>query len=385
MSSKVTLTGHFTLLDGTPAVGAVLIRPSRSPILDLGGRTVIAGPQRFTLDEGGRFSADLPPTDDPALGENFTYDVMATMHHTNWQITGLTLPSDMISVDVLDPPAGVVKEYPTRAEWDALTGATVAEMESALDGAETARDTTLEARDVAVVARDDTLTARDTAIEARDTAIEARDATFTARDTTVEARDATLTAKAETIRVAGEAETARDVAVGAATEAETARDETTAALAGKVTGAGMSLRLDTSVGTRVFLDHPGGSTMLYGDTGWRDIGDLVTTGEASPTRPTKIRRINDQIYFTLTRNAVTGGSTMLSLPTGWYTGQGNERIYHMGANGNASLLFRILGTPSGLTGNVQPTTSRIENASLTLNSTWATTLPWPTTLPGTPL
>lgn len=195
MSNKVTLTGHFTLLDGTPAVGAALIRPSRSPILDLDGKQVIAGPQRFMLDEEGRFSVSLPPTDDPALGENFTYDVMVTMHHTNWQVTGLTLPTYMISVDVLDPPAGAVKEYPTRAEWSALTEAAVAEMEAALDGAETARDVSVEARDVTVVARDET--------------VEARDDTLTARDTAVGA--------------AGEIETARDTAVGAAGEAEEAR------------------------------------------------------------------------------------------------------------------------------------------------------------------
>lgn len=41
------------------------------------------------------------------------------------------------------------------------------------------------------------------------------------------------------------------------------------ALAGKVSGSGMSVRVDTTVGTRVFLDHPGGTIMLYGDTGWK--------------------------------------------------------------------------------------------------------------------
>ena len=42
-----------------------------------------------------------------------------------------------------------------------------------------------------------------------------------------------------------------------------------------VAGPGMTLRHDTSVGTRVFLDHPSGTTMLHGDTGWRDISSLL--------------------------------------------------------------------------------------------------------------
>ena len=289
MSGNVTLTGHFTLLDGTPAVGNALIRPSRSPLLDLDGNTVIAGPQRFKLDAEGRFSADLPPTDDPALGDAFTYHVTVSMLHTNWQVTGLTLPSDMVSVDVLAPPAGVVKEYPTRAEWDALTDVAVAEMESALAGAETARDVSVEARDETLTARDETLTARDTAVGAAGEAETARTETFTARDTTVEARDETFTARSETTTALSGAEAARDTAVGAASDAESARDVAvgaageaeealTAALAGKVTGTGMTLRHDTSVGERVFLDHPGGSTMLYGRTGWRDMSSYFPPG-----------------------------------------------------------------------------------------------------------
>ena len=303
MSGKVTLTGHFTLLDGTPAVGNVLIRPSRSPLLDLDGNTVIAGPQRFKLDAGGRFSADLPPTDDPALGDAFTYHVMVSMLHTNWQVTGLTLPSDMVSVDVLAPPAGVVKEYPTRAEWDALTGAAVAEMESALAGAETARtetftarDTTVEARDATLTARSETTTALSGAESARDTAVGAASDAESARDTAVGA--------------ASDAESARDTAVGAASRAETT-------LAGKVTGAGMTLRHDTSVGTRVLLDHPGGTTMLYGDTGWRNLDEhLAANGLTGTFRARRRLHATDiDINVTLTADSPLIGGTRLPVGT----------------------------------------------------------------------
>lgn len=303
---------------------------------------------------------DLPPTDDPALGEGFTYHVMVSMHHTNWQVLGLTLPSDLVSVDVLDPPAGVVKEYPTRAEWDALTGAAVAEMEAALSGAETARDTTVSARDVTVAARDETLTARDETLTARTETLTARDqvadaageteaaraetltarnATLTARDMTVEARDETLTARAETITAAGVAETARDTAVGAAGEAETARQSAweavdtpgrqgppgevttaalTTALAGKVTGTGMTLRLDTTIGTRVLLDHPNGTTMLMGDTGWRDITSIC---EGIESGTVLIRRTTTDVHWRFQAVTLSPGAGTLTIaitiPFGW--------------------------------------------------------------------
>ena len=385
MSNKTTLTGHFTLLDGTPAVGAVLIRPSRSPILDLDGKQIIAGPQRFTLDAEGRFSANLPPTDDPALGEKFTYDVMVTMHHTNWQVTGLTLPSDMISVDVLDPPAGVVKEYPTRAEWDALTGVAVAEMEAALGGAETARDTTLEARDVTVVARDDAFTARDTAVGARDTAVgaagdaeTARTETFTARDETVEARDATFTARTETTTMAGEAESARDTAVGAATEA-------VATLAGKVTGTGMTLRHDNSVGERVLLDHPGGSTMLYGDTGWRRIP--ATSVQIPALTHMLIRRTTHHLHAVIRSNTTPtagGWEVVATLPPGFRTGDGPTlgRVPFDNLNAYSPESTRPPYTALVSGGEVRLRMEGTARLHATL-TTWAEP-DWPTIQPGTP-
>ena len=390
MSRKVTLTGHFTLLDDTPAVGAALIRPSRSPILDLDGKQVIAGPQRFTLDEEGRFSANLPPTDDPALGENFTYDVMVTMHHTNWQVTGLTLPSDMISVDVLDPPAGVVKEYPTRAEWGALTEVAVAEMETALDGAETARDQSLEARDTTVVARDETLTARDVTLTARDTAVGAASETETARTETLTARDATFTARSETTTALSGAESARDTAVGAATEA-------VATLAGKVTGTGMSVRVDNSVGTRVLLDHPGGTTMLYGDTGWRTITSWDETGAVTgfplrseswePTPGTTggifVRRVLDTLRIVvsgLTRTSTTSAAMFDNrLPVGFRPQRAEILIGLISTTEFATLGLRTNGSlgrnSSSLSG---------PNGDINITAEVEAETTWPDALPGTP-
>ena len=371
MSNKVTLTGHFTLLDGTPAVGTVLIRPSRSPILDLDGNTVIVGPQRFALDVEGRFSVNLPPTDAPALGEKFTYHVTVTMHHTHWQIAGLTLPVEMTSVDVLDPPAGVVKEYPTRAEWDALTEATLAEMETALDGAETARDQSVDARDATVVARDDTLTARDTAVGARDTAVGVAGEAETARTETLTARGATLTARDITVEARDATLTARDTAVGAAGGAE-------ATLAGKVTGQGMTLRHDNSVGERVFLDHPGGSTMLYGDTGWRDITDALINGWTA--KSIHIRRVNSTVYFRYLNlsSADASSATAFYLPTGFSTTVSGSTVLLTRHENATPAYMQVWDISASIPTSYFSTVVRRGVAS------WETSLSWPTTPFGTP-
>ena len=237
-------------------------------------------------------------------------------------------------------------------------------------------------------------------------AVSSASSAATAR-TGAEAARGAAEAAADTAETAATvAVTAQGAAEGFAGDAETALTSTLAAAVYELRGTGQpgstTETANAPVGT-YYTDTAGtagawrwlktatgsGSnkwTVVYGDTGWRDIGNLVTVGEAHPTQPTKIRRINNQIYFKLSREAVTigVGYTLLSLPSGWYTGHGIERIYHMGAQGNAHLLFRVLGVPSGLVGSVQALGSGVENAAITLNANWATTAPWPTTLPGTP-
>ena len=96
----VTLTGTFTRLDGDPAAGTVKITPSRSPILDSAGRVVISGPQTFGLDTDGKIAVMLPATDDPSLGEPFSYTIRANFAHTEWTLRNVTLPSSEFEVDL---------------------------------------------------------------------------------------------------------------------------------------------------------------------------------------------------------------------------------------------------------------------------------------------
>lgn len=146
----------------------------------------------------------------------------------------------------------------------------------------------------------------------------------------------------------------------------------TAALAGKVTGQGMEVRVDTTVGTRVLLDHPGGTLMLHGDTGWRDITGLVLNGWVSSVLA--IKRTGDDISLRgrLDGRAATA-DTILNLPVGWRIALGRS-ISH--------------ATPAGdllidATANTLRTTSRSQYFDFFMR--WPATSTWPATTLGTPI
>lgn len=75
MATTVTLTGTYTnSLTGIPHTGRGFVEPSTPVLLDSGGDVVALGGQAFTLDANGRFSVDLPASDDPAVNpQGFTY------------------------------------------------------------------------------------------------------------------------------------------------------------------------------------------------------------------------------------------------------------------------------------------------------------------------
>lgn len=306
----VTLTGTFTRLDGTPATGTVRVTPSRTPIMDPDGGVIISGPQTFPLDSEGKISVLLPATDDPSLGEAFTYSVITNMSHANWQIRGLELPSSMSTVDLSNPPSGVIREYPTRAEWEAIIDPVVAGAEVAANRAEDAADSAWEAVDTP----------------------------------------------------------GRQGPPGEVTTAAL-----TAALAGKVTGTGMTLRHDTTVGERVLLDHPGGTTMLHGDTGIRDVSSLLANGWKAGSMPLRLRRVGQTITLEGRLNGTEAtSSAFLSLPTGFGFIGGSFTI--TGVLRGGDLIMRVGGTLE----------TSLRLANLDIMHSWNATPAWPTTLPGLP-
>lgn len=135
-----------------------------------------------------------------------------------------------------------------------------------------------------------------------------------------------------------------------------------------------ALRVDTTVGTRVFF----GNRMIYGDTGWRNITSLIPEVTSGTVR---VRRINEVSYISFSSTVFSTTSAGLNI----------SRMIPAG--------FRIADTgftyfPFSPDVSPQPTTLRIDqyghaylyNVRGTTTSgmfSWPASS-WPTTLPGTP-
>lgn len=133
------------------------------------------------------------------------------------------------------------------------------------------------------------------------------------------------------------------------------------------------IRVDTTVGTRVFA----GDTMIYGDTGWRDItGNLMYA--ASPNSRIFIRRDNNLVTvsadaFQLEEEVPAYGD-FLSIPEGFRT----ERPFRYSGAYEAGALYTSTG------GLYISTRSAITPGSRRFYIQYASSTNWPTTLPGTP-
>lgn len=130
----------------------------------------------------------------------------------------------------------------------------------------------------------------------------------------------------------------------------------------------VDLRVDTSVGTRVFL----GNTMIYGDTGWRDVTGMLVNGWTA--RYVHIRRIADMAYINVT--AMVGGSLPDFLPVieGFYR-------YPSGSTSQTALPGGTTFTVGGNTGGFYSTTG---TGLQYFNAWWPTYQTWPSSLPGIP-
>lgn len=158
----------------------------------------------------------------------------------------------------------------------------------------------------------------------------------------------------------------------------------TAALAAKANQAALdtrvpstlALRLDTTVGTRIFA----GATVIYGDTGWRDVSSSLLAGF---TGKAFIRRKDNTTYIRLS-DIITPGATTetntLDIPTGFRHDQ-TRILHHLGPtdtqNGNvminSSLWFlRVANTAPG------------KMCGYTMEFSYQCTSTWPATLPGLP-
>lgn len=146
-------------------------------------------------------------------------------------------------------------------------------------------------------------------------------------------------------------------------------------------GQGMGVRVDSSVGTRVLLDHPGGTTMLYGDTGWRSLPVPTDVPGATPAGPTpfRIRRVGDVVHAVIDRITFTSEyvGTTFEIPIDTAFLPKSAYVPHAGyPNGNSRswiwLTSRLVAHPG----------------TPVVDGRWqwvfTTSQPWPTELPGEP-
>ena len=140
-----------------------------------------------------------------------------------------------------------------------------------------------------------------------------------------------------------------------------------------------AIRVDTSVGTRVLS----GDTMIYGDTGWREI-----VPENGWVGAMYVRRVNNTVYYRGKISAETASSSNAwDIPTGFRAGNivsSNGHGYEYGR----AMVYTEESEPK--IRNVSFYFSRFSITSYDsahsygVNVSYPTTNSWPTSLPGTP-
>lgn len=151
---------------------------------------------------------------------------------------------------------------------------------------------------------------------------------------------------------------------------------------GKVEGNGLSLRRDTTVGERVFLDHPGGNTMLYGQTGWRliELDDFDNKVPNTLARIFITREMNHvELYFQINATGASHNIWVGAIPIGFRPTGFIKYVLH---DSNRSSPQEYGSAVVDSNGTV--TLTIIDSASIRSTKLWTTKQIWPTALPGTP-
>jgi hypothetical protein len=182
----------------------------------------------------------------------------------------------------------------------------------------------------------------------------------------------------QAVEAAQEATAARDLVLPARDQTLAARDETLQ----------HGITVDTSVGTRVYV----GDTMIYGDTGWRDVSDFISN-MFDPDGVCEIKRENNYVSlrFRATyigsaadRSAVNLMSTIAGFrPPGFIPVGTGDQDTSSGSNlGNGQIGTYSTGT---LLTYYRPSAVRWEPGHIAKCFViWTTNNSWPTSLPGTP-
>lgn len=152
-----------------------------------------------------------------------------------------------------------------------------------------------------------------------------------------------------------------------------------------------TMRVDTSVGTRVYMNDGAAERLVYADTGWRDIASLLPAGltvsaSGNASRP-MLRRINDTVSLELYLDCTGANITsLLELPVGYRPRVTISRPGQVFVDtaGTArplpsTAVTWYLSSASVRTGSPLPNPGTVQ-----VTARWTTSNAWPATLPGTP-
>ncbi|MGO3084274.1 hypothetical protein [Ancrocorticia populi] len=133
-------------------------------------------------------------------------------------------------------------------------------------------------------------------------------------------------------------------------------------------------RIDTTVGTRVFI----GSTMVYGDTGWRNVTSLLANGWTADY--VHIRRVGDVVTVRANRlgGSAATNQTFLNAIAGFRPSSSGTTSFLITHGSEAAVAARWDYVTLGIPTYSSYTSGRASEISVTTRDTW------PTSLPGTP-
>lgn len=140
----------------------------------------------------------------------------------------------------------------------------------------------------------------------------------------------------------------------------------------------LALRVDTTVGTRVFA----GTTMIYGDTGWRNISDSVLNRWGNAVYPIRIIRIGNivEIKGYLTQRSTATSDVVLEVPTGF-----RPKSTSVAGSAVGPVTRNSTGVLIDHSGNMNVNRSEpLGQSDVYFHCIYTTGDAWPTTLPGLP-
>ena len=157
-------------------------------------------------------------------------------------------------------------------------------------------------------------------------------------------------------------------------------------------GAVATMRVDTTVGTRVFISDGTTEKMVSGDTGWRKVIVAPKAGAHSGGE-IRWRRSDNTVQLFLVGITLLEGAGFVvvldaaNIPLG-FSAVATDRAFYLIGLANSATAAQVVSryTSSAIAWNhtLSGSTARPTSGGLQGVLEWTTSDPWPTSLPGTP-